>query len=402
MYSALTVAAVLAASAVPREETIQDERVACAGPPEDLDGDGVPDLACITRRGDQEPQRVVVVLSSSPAQVALDVPILGCPRCGGSLGLSVEIEAVPGMLNVRERGGSREEWTRGVSLAYRAGTFHVVGESYTVLDRTSRAEVELGTSYEDGVARSHRILRPASGGETATAAWLDIYATAGGGESRDPPLSHPHILETVIDRADYVIEGDASWSNADDLSFVIRAESAGSEIRIGLDVKDDDVQVAGTADRPHGDRVELWWDRGGDPWTGSFEPKLAPNPKTTEGVSMELLPAGKVRMTRIFPGNRAQPGVLASWKRTSSGYALDIRAARHLFEGPADRFDREGSDTLANVTVIVRDVDAGKVREKAMGSSKLEHRGAPFEMGWLHLRRPEPAGQLRPGRARDR
>jgi len=397
VHCALAFAIVLAAAPVSLEEAVHDERVACAQPPADLDGDGRPDLGCVTRRGDDEPRHVVVVLASSPQTLALDVPLLGCPRCGGALGLSVEVDAVPGMLNVRERGGSREEWTRGISLAYRSGTFHVVGESYAVVDRATKAEVEMGAAYEKGNARSHRILRPADGGETSTADWLDLYVDPDGGPSpAHGAFSPPHLVETVVDRADYVIEGDSSWSNPDDLSFVVRVRSSGPQLRFGIDVKDDDVQLSSVSQKGRvGDRVELWWDRGGDPWTSGFAPKLEPDPRTTVGVLIELLPGGKTRTTRLFPRNGAQPALSASWKRTPSGYSVDIRAERRLFEGPSNRSDPGGNGALVNAAVIVRDVDAGEAQETALATAKIERRGAPFEMGWLHLGRWLPAGQNR-------
>jgi hypothetical protein len=398
MHSPLALAIFLAAGPIHLEETVRDERVACARPSADLDGDGRPDLGCITRRADDEPQRVVVVLASSPEVLALDVPLLACPRCGGALGLSVEVDAVPGMLNVRERGGSREEWTRGISLAYRAGAFQIVGESYTVVDRASTAEVETGTTYQAGTAQSHRILRPGSGEETSTAAWLDLYAIAEGRSARaDAPLSAPRVAETVVDRADYVIEGDGSWSSPDDLSFVVQVRESGSQLRMRVEVKDDDVQVAGaSADHKTGDRVELWWDRGGDPWRSDFKPKLGPSPATTTGVVIELRPGGKARVTRLFPPRGDPPDLSASWKRTSSGYAVDLLAERRLFEGPSNRSEPGTDGTVVNFAVIVRDADAGEARETAMATSKLQHRGAPFEMGWLHLGSRRSGGQNRP------
>src|SRR2546425_1014896 len=117
------------------ESVIRDDVVTCAEPASDLDGDGASDLACITRRHDDEPQRVVVVLSSAPERLALDAPVLGCPNCGGALGLSVRITTVGSIVEVEEQGGSREEWTRSLRLARFAGGFRLAGKSYSVRDR---------------------------------------------------------------------------------------------------------------------------------------------------------------------------------------------------------------------------------------------------------------------------
>ncbi len=385
MHRALLAAGLLAASAVPLETAVRDERVACAEPGIDLDQDGAPDLACITRRGESEPQRLAVVLSSAPGRLALDAPVLHCPTCGGALGLATTIAAVGATIEIEERGGSREEWRRGLRIGYAGSAFQLVGESYAVRDRISGSEIQSGTSYEQGVAESQRMLVPGGGGETVNAAWLDIYAIAA-----ETTSLRPRIRETVVDSADYLIGGAGSWSGPDDLSFAVRAQSSGAEIRIAIDVKDDDVRIG-----KRGDRVELWWDRGGDPWTGNFEAKLEAAAATTTGVSLHLLPAGKVGLARLFPANGTQSEMRGSWKRTPSGYALEIRAGRRLFTGPSERRDPDDRETLVNATIVVRDVDAGAEEETALATSKLEHRGAPFEMGCLHLPRLPPVAERR-------
>src|SRR2546426_12164392 len=99
------------------ESVIRDDVVTCAEPASDLDGDGASDLACITRRHDDEPQRVVVVLSSAPERLALDAPVLGCPNCGGALGLLGRITTVGSIVEGAEQGGSPEKRTRGLRPA---------------------------------------------------------------------------------------------------------------------------------------------------------------------------------------------------------------------------------------------------------------------------------------------
>jgi hypothetical protein len=375
----------LTAAAVNLESAIRDVSVSCADPATDLDGDGAPDVACITRRGDRDPQRVVVVLSSAPGRLLLDAPVLGCPACGGALGLSVGITMVGATVEVEERGGSREEWTRGLHLAHAAGGFRLAEEFYVVRDRVSGSEVQAGTRYEQGIAESKRILTPAGGAENASTSWLDLYAEAVGSEP-DPSSLRPRIGQTVVDSADFLVAGAAAWSGPDDLSFTVRAQSAGPDVRLGIEVKDDDVQPGA---RPRADRVEVWWDRGGDPWTADFQAKLRPVARTTTGVSLRLLPAGKLGVTQLFPPNGDQPGLVGSWKRTPSGYAVDVRAARRLLTGALERPDRQTGETLVNATIVVRDADTGDAEEAALSTSSLEHRGAPFEMGLLHL---PPAG----------
>lgn len=381
MHSAGLLAFGLAAAAVPLESAIRDDRVACAEPASDIDGDGIQDLACITRRGDGDPQRLVVVLSSAPARLALDAPVLGCPTCGGALGLSVRVESVSSTVAVEEQGGSREEWRHGLRLAHAAGAFRLTEEFSAVRDRISGAEVEDGTLYGQGPAESQRTLTPADGGGPLTSSWLDLYAVAPG--AKVPPGSlRPQIEETLVDRADYLIAGAGSWSGATDLSFSVRARPSGPDVRIEIEVKDDDVKPGA---QQNSDRVELWWDRGGDPWTADFKPKLRPDSRTTTGLSLRLLPGGKIGITRLFPANGSPPAVQGAWKPTPAGYSVQVRAARRVLTGPSPRQGLHTGETLVNATIIVRDSDAGDAEEAALATSKLEHRGAPFEMGRLHL-----------------
>jgi hypothetical protein len=373
----------LGLTAIPLQSAIRDHRVSCADLPGDLDGDGVPDVACVTRRGDRDPQRVVVVLSSAPGQLALDAPVLGCPVCGGALGLSVRIEMIGSTVEVEEQGGSREEWTRGLHLARVAGRFRMAEESYAVRDRVSGSEVQSGTRYGEAALESKRILTPAGGGENVSASWLDLYATAPGTRP-DPSSLRPRFERTLVDRADFLIAGEGSCSGGDDLSFTVLARSAGPDVRIEIEVKDDDVQPGA---QQRADRVELWWDRGGDPWTTDFKPKLRPDSRTTTGLSLRLLPEGKIGVTLLFPASGTPPAVQGIWKRTPSGYAVQVGAARRVITGPSEHRDPHTGETVVNATIIVRDADAGDPEEAALATSKLLHRGAPFEMGVLHLPR---------------
>ena len=80
-------------------------------------------------------------------------------------------------------------------------------------------------------------------------------------------------------------------------------------------------------------------------------------------------------------------------KRMLTGLAVTTALA--LASAGAASADPGGNGALVNAAVIVRDVDAGEAQETALATAKIERRGAPFEMGWLHLGRWLPAAENR-------
>lgn len=370
------------------EAAVHDRLVECADPEPDLDGDGVIDLACIAARDPRERQRLAVVLSSDPGRLALDVPVARCPACGGMPGDSLEITgANGGFLDVVERGGSRESWSQRLHFERREGRFVLAVESFTSLDPEGNTALEVNTFYDpSGRFETFRMLQPL-GGQEVTTSWFDLWALPDGRAAVPTPTSpRPPPAETRVATHGHLVAGEASWVDANDLSFAVRARSRNAVLSIEVEVRDDDVQIA-TATRP-GDRVELWWDRGGDPWVGGFRPKLVPEPRTTHGVLFQLETNGNVHPRVLFPRGGPQPRLSASWKRTQRGYLLQIQADRTDFDPPS-RPDEESdlTDLRVNATVIVRDSDARRRggTDPAMATSEMRHLGAPAEMGLLHL-----------------
>ncbi len=163
-------------------------------------------------------------------------------------------------------------------------------------------------------------------------------------------------------------------------------------------MKDDDVQITSNAPNARlGDRLEVWWDRGGDPWSeGDWAPKLAPVPQTTSGVLLLPLPEGQVRVSSLFPSGAKPPAIKASWKRTPAGYSVEFEIDRSVLES-TEKITRETTvdldEEVANFTIAIRDVDANTEpgMETGLATSTFEPPGAPFGLGWLHLPKRQPA-----------
>ncbi|PTL85010.1 sugar-binding protein [Vitiosangium sp. GDMCC 1.1324] len=381
----------------------QDEVVECAkGTGLDLDGDGIPDLACVTRRGDEDPQRAVVVLSSAPAGAppALDAPILHCPYCGGTMPIQLELMAdagPPAVFKVSESGGSRTTWTYEYRFERAGSRFLLVREQKGILDRTSEVGGELITDYKNGVGDSSRTVSRDgdSGGQWAE--FFNVYAMPRKGsiklDGNGREAAWRQAPQLPVGRARHILLQRSIVETDADLSYSVRALWDDGFLYLLIELTDDVVVLA-----PPGkngvryDHVELWLDRAGPTWDGELTPRLEPDPEKT--FQLGLVPirgTNKVQVLRWFPDEGDLPEVTAAWRKTATGYTIEARFPLELIgasENYADEFDdRDIRKGLVNLTVVASDADdpAAPRQESMIATSRLEHRGAPFEMGLLHL-----------------
>jgi hypothetical protein len=385
---------------VPKSK-LKDEIIECVDIGErDLDGDGVQDLACVTRRGDEDARRAVVVLSSAPAGAppALDVPILHC--CGGTLPIQLEMmvdDNPPGAFEVSENGGSNSTWTYAYRFERAGSRFRLERESKSILDRNTGKKGELFTRYENGVGSSSRTVSHADESESRWAEFLNVYALPRkgsiklDGDGRDAAWRRAPQLP--VGRADYIVLERSILETNEDLSYSLRALWDDGFLYLLIELTDDVVVLA-----PPGkngvryDHVELWLDRAGPPWDVEFAPRMEPDPAKT--FQLGLVPirgTNQVQVLRWFPDEGELPEVTAAYRKTSTGYTIEARFPLDLIGASdiyADEFYvRELRKGLVNLTVVASDADepAAPRQESMIATSRLEHRGAPYEMGLLHL-----------------
>lgn len=392
------------------------ECVTCADPAEDLDGDGKADLACVTRKDSEERQRLTVVLSSSPSQLALDVPAVRCPECGGALGLNVKVSIASvrrtegsaekdiesKLIELKEEGGSREAWTHTYRFAWddltgvfyrpsfplrsldpaqgprvvasgKKGSSHrkrvlkLWDESYEVHDRMSDGPplVEIQTDYRPERVSTYRSIR--SSEETHEASSDEIFVIPEEGPLPGPTSEEfrPFTRETwhICPAHEDATFGLPRVLGCDDFNFSVRARSRGETVFLEVDVRDDDIRFwswsARDAEGRPGDRIEFWWDEKVAYWSDG-DVQLIPDPTTTRGVMASILPSGGVAFSSVFPAGRPVDSLEGSWKRSPLGYVLTLRFERQLVQpGPIDdkpmgAFDAPG--TLARATLIVHNV----------------------------------------------
>ncbi|WP_158502317.1 sugar-binding protein [Vitiosangium sp. GDMCC 1.1324] len=383
--------------------TLKDEIVDCVETGgRDLDGDGKQDLACVTRRGDEDPQRAVVVLSSAPAGTppALDVPILHCPNCGEAQPIQLEMmvdENPPQAFEVSESAGSSSIWTYEYRFERAGSRFRLGSESKSVLDRVNGMIGKVRTHYSDSVGSSVRTVSRADESEPRSVEFLNVYAMPRkgsiklDGDGRDAAWQQATRLP--VGRADYIVLERSILETNEDLSYSLRALWDDGFLYLLIEVTDDVVVLA-----PPGkngvryDHVELWLDRAGQPWDAELTPRMQPDLAKT--IQLGLVPirgTNKVRVLRWFPDETNLPKVTAAWRKTATGYTIEASFPLELIgasDSYADEFYvRELRKGLVNLTVVASDADdpAAPRQESMIATSRLEHRGAPYEMGLLHL-----------------
>ncbi|HEX5753112.1 MAG TPA: sugar-binding protein [Archangium sp.] len=381
--------------------TLKDEIVECVDLGErDLDGDGVQDLACVTRRGDEEPRRAVVVLSSAPAGAppALDVPILHC--CGGMLPIQLEMmvdDHPPEAFEVSESAGSNSMWTYAYRFERAGSRFRLASESKSVLDRNTGMTAKVLTRYERGVGRSTRTVSHDDDSESRWAEFLNVYALPRkgaiklDGNGRDAAWQRAPRLP--VGRADHIIFERSTLETNEDLSYSLRALWDEGFLYLLIELTDDVVVLAAPGKNGvRHDHVELWFDRAGPPWDEAFAPRMEPEPAKT--IQLGLVPirgTHKVQVLRWFPDEGDLPEVTAAYRKTATGYTIEARFPLDLIGASASYADefyvRELRKGLVNLTVVASDADdpAAPRQESMIATSSLKHRGAPFEMGLLHL-----------------
>lgn len=385
------------------QSVLKDEIVNCVDiGRHDLDGDGIQDLACVTRRGDEEPQRAVVVLSSAPAGAppALDAPILHCPDCG-TLPLELRMmvdDNLPEAFEVSESVDTGPISTYEYRFERDGSRFRLANESKSVLDRVNLMIGEIRTHYRNGVGGSVRTVSRSDESETRSAEFLNIYAMPRkgsikiDGDGREAVWRNAPKLPVGRAEGHFLLQRSIVDTDAD-LSYSVRALWDDGFLYLLIELIDDAVVLA-----PPGkngvryDHVELWLDRAGPTWDGDLTPRMEPDPEKT--FQLGLVPirgTHKVRVLRWFPDEADLPKVTAAYRKTTPGYMIEARFPLELI-GASDNYadaldERRLHKGLVNLTIVASDADdpAEPRQESMLGTSTLEHRGAPFEMGLLHL-----------------
>lgn len=419
----------------------------CARPARDLDGDGELDVVCATYQASEELGRLTVVLSSLPTELALDaslVPCDSCKDCQEWVGFleSVDIYGGSQVIRFNRRVSyTNEVWMHTYMFAWDDST--EFDDSSGVARKDQSARESRGGAVDGGASQRRRVLKlwreqfevrrilrdgelldppeeeaqidyspervwssqvVRSAAEESYASWDDIFVIPEGRPSVAASRSAtcPYAREAL---GIHEVEVGASESEArhretgeqgrEDFSFVVRARSRGEAIRVEIDVKDDDVRFGSDRDggRRPGDRVEFWWDERANHWGDNgigHDWRMTPDPTTTNGLLATLQPNGRVSLSRLFPEKRPVAGLQASWKRSSSGYVLTLRFERRLVEPKTTDDEHSGSGAfdergaLIGATLIVHNA-YGVDGEKSMATAHVQHVGAPFELGWMHL-----------------
>jgi hypothetical protein len=376
---------------------LRDKVVVCAQPGADIDGDGIPDVACITRRGLDEPQRVAVVLSKSPSAPALDLPILTCSDCGGTSVPLFDITAAAGNVEVSETSEGVSYWKVTYLFELRGATLRLARESMDTANRDSGGEASVTTDYDGQQGETLRSACSASAQGPESTSFYNLYAypikasiQIDGGLSESGWKSAPKL---TVNSAEYAVFGATRWGGGVDLSFSVRALYDKDSLYLAIEVTDDTVVLS-----PQGmngvryDHVELWLDRGGKTWNSQYEPRLKPDPaKTFQLGLVPLRDSSKVAVWLWYPQEQISTEAIASWRRSAAGYNVEARIPLKMI-GVSKTYALElhenaQCDAAVNFTLAVSDCDNPTVpRQKViLATSQIERRGAPFKMGLLHL-----------------
>lgn len=368
----------------------------------DYDGDGMRDLICITRRGDEDPQRLTVVFSSAPAGAppALDIALLHCPNCSGAMPNTFDVSASsapPYFITVSETGGSNSLWTHEYVFKPEGKGFALDSEEHSIDDRNTGASGSLDTYYQEGRNNSFRRASPEDRSASNSAGFQDIYALPRKGSIRvdgkggEPAWKRAHRL--TVPRGYYSVFERGPLGSNEDLSYDLRALWDETSLYLLIEVTDDSVVLApATKSGVAYDHLEFWTDSGRDPWVSGFVPRMEPDPEKT--VQFGLIPrrgSKRAQAMRWYPDEQEQSQVEAAYVPTAKGYTVEARFPLTLFrvlDSVALDMDQRGlRKGFINLTVIVSDSDSPKapLQESMLATSQLEHRGAPFELGLLHL-----------------